>query len=242
MNGFIDIHHHFLYGVDDGAENKIEMQKMLVDAESDGICEIIATPHITPGIVPYSVELFEMQVEEARTFIRSFGIELDVLLGSEVMHTFQTQRFLSEHSIPTLGKTDKILIEFATNVTAFEIEDAILTVLRAGYLPILAHIERYACLMNARHRLVDLKKEYDVFYQVNADCILRGRDYVTNKTIKRSIQEGLIDYVATDAHNVRRRGTNMQNVYNKICELFGQDAANRLTGKDSSIYDFLGNR
>lgn len=242
MSGFIDIHHHFLYGVDDGAENKIEMQKMLVDAHRDGIRKMIATPHITPGIIPYSLELLEMQVEEARTFIQSFGIDLEILLGAEVMHTFQTQRFLSEHLIPSLGGTDKILLELASNAAYFEIEDAILAVLRAGYLPILAHIERYDCLMNARHRLVDLKKEYDVFYQVNADCILRGRDYVTNKTIKRSIQEGIVDYVATDAHNVHRRGTNMKNVYSKMSELYGQDTANRLTGNDSSIYDFLGKR
>lgn len=235
MSAFFDLHHHFLYGMDDGAATKLEMQQMLVEARRDGIRVIIATPHITPGLTPISMEQMSMQIEEAKLFSNAYGLDLEIYLGSEIMYTYHVQRFLSEHLIPTMAGTEKILLEFAPNVSYLEIEDAVLHVLRAGYLPILAHIERYACLMYARQRLGYLKSEYDIFYQVNADCILRGRDYVTNRTIKRAILDGEIDFVATDAHNTHRRGSNLQKTYDKLEETYGKACADRLIGNHQSL-------
>ena len=175
------------------------------------------------------------QIEEARLFSNAYGLDLEIYLGSEVMYTYHVQRFLSEHMIPTMAGTEKVLLEFAPNVSYPEIEDAVLNVLRAGYIPILAHIERYACLMFARLRLTQLKKEYDVLYQVNADCILRGRDYVTNRTIKRAILDGEIDFISSDAHNIHRRGSNLQKAYDKLEEAYGKACADRLTGNHQSL-------
>lgn len=235
MSAFFDIHHHFLYGLDDGAATKLEMQQMLVEAQKDGIRVILATPHITPGSTPISMELLQAQMEEARRFSQSYGLDLELHLGSEIFYTYHVPRFLSERLLPTMAGTDKVLLEFAPNVTFSEVEDAVLNVLRAGYLPILAHIERYACLMFARQHLDQLKKEYEVFFQINADCILRGRDYVTNRTIKRAILEGSIDFVATDAHNTHRRGSNLQKAYDKLESVYGTACADRLLGNHQSF-------
>ena len=235
MSAFFDLHHHFLYGLDDGAATKPEMQEMLAGAHRDGTRVIIATPHITPGLTPVSMERMHAQIEEARQFSDANGLELEIYLGSEIMYTYHVQRFLAEHLIPTMAGTEKVLLEFAPDVSYPEIEDAVLHVLRAGYLPILAHIERYACLMYARQRLGNLKREYDVFYQVNADCILRGRDYVTNRTVKRAILDGEIDFIATDAHNTHRRGSNLQKAYGKLEETYGKACADRLIGNHQSL-------
>ena len=235
MSAFFDLHQHVLYGLDDGAQTKLEMQQMLVEAHKDGVRFLVATPHITPGLTPISMERLHEQIEEARLFSNAYGLDLEIYLGSEVMYTYHVQRFLSEHMIPTMAGTEKVLLEFAPNVSYPEIEDAVLNVLRAGYIPILSHIERYACLMFARLRLTQLKKEYDVLYQVNADCILRGRDYVTNRTIKRAILDGEIDFISSDAHNIHRRGSNLQKAYDKLEEAYGKACADRLTGNHQSL-------
>lgn len=239
MSAFFDVHHHFLYGLDDGAATKLEMQQMLVEAHKDGIRVIIATPHITPGVTPISTEHMHTQIEEANLFSNACGLDLELYLGAEILYNYQVQRFLSERLIPTMAGTEKVLLEFAPNVSFPELEDAVLNVLRTGYIPILAHIERYACLMFARQRLEQLKKEYDVFFQVNADCILRGRDYVTNRTIKRAILDEQIDFVATDAHNTHRRGSNLQKVYDKLEDVYGKACADRLLGNHQSLDWFV---
>ncbi|MEA4915062.1 MAG: CpsB/CapC family capsule biosynthesis tyrosine phosphatase [Christensenella sp.] len=235
MSAFFDLHHHFLYGLDDGASTKLEMQQMLVEAHKDGARIIIATPHITPGLTPISLDRLNSRIEEARVFSFAYGLDLELYLGSEIMYTYHLQRYLSERLLPTMAGSNKVLIEFPLKVAFSEIEDAVLNVLRAGYLPILAHIERYACLMHVQKHLDYLKKEYDVFFQVNADSILTKRDFFANRVIKRAIQDEMIDFIASDAHDTRRRASTLQKTYDKLEEMFGKESADRLTGNHQSI-------
>lgn len=44
MNGFSDIHSHFLYDIDDGAKTREDMEAMLDAANADGIASLFATP------------------------------------------------------------------------------------------------------------------------------------------------------------------------------------------------------
>lgn len=52
---FVDIHHHLLYGMDDGPKGIEEMEAMIEAAYSDGIRIIIATPHASPGVHPFDM-------------------------------------------------------------------------------------------------------------------------------------------------------------------------------------------
>ena len=51
--GLIDIHHHLVYGVDDGPKTWEDTEAMLCAAEKQGIETIIATPHVFPGRVHF---------------------------------------------------------------------------------------------------------------------------------------------------------------------------------------------
>ena len=54
MKAFTDIHHHLLYGIDDGPRAKVDMYDMLDAAGKQRITDIIVTPHATPGVQPTS--------------------------------------------------------------------------------------------------------------------------------------------------------------------------------------------
>lgn len=66
MNGFVDIHHHLIYGLDDGPAAFQQMTGMLHAAHEDGIAAIIATPHAAPGVRPFDAALTERHLGEAR--------------------------------------------------------------------------------------------------------------------------------------------------------------------------------
>ena len=64
---FSDIHSHFVYGMDDGAQTVQDMEAMLDAAVADGVGCLIATPHMTPGVHPFNEERFWRHLFEART-------------------------------------------------------------------------------------------------------------------------------------------------------------------------------
>ena len=235
MNAFIDIHQHILYGVDDGAANRAEMRKMLLTASANGVAVILATPHIAPGIQPFSADTFNERLEEARAMIREHRLPMEMHLGAEVLYTYQTPRFFCEHRIPTLAGTGKVLLEFPRKIDFLELESAVLMTLRCGYIPVLAHIERYECLMHGKQTLCRLKERAEVFCQVNCDSVLRWGGRSSNGTLRHMLEDGLIDFVASDAHHGLQRNCRMQAAYEALCKLVGETAADRMTLNGASL-------
>ena len=80
--GFTDIHAHFLYGLDDGAEDRGGMEAMLDAAHADGIASLFATPHVTPGIEPFDMARYQEHLEEARRYCRRKGYALRLYSGA----------------------------------------------------------------------------------------------------------------------------------------------------------------
>ena len=117
INAMIDIHHHLLYGLDDGPADVETMQQMLKVASGEGVHTLIATPHIAPGIKPFPLDVSYVRLSEAQNICDTLALDIHVLPGAEILYTHQTARYLTEGRIPTLGGTNKVLIEFQENVT-----------------------------------------------------------------------------------------------------------------------------
>ena len=188
-----DMHHHILFGMDDGPEIEAEMEQMLTEAQQAGVTTIVATPHITPGIVPFSMALLEQRVTQANRACERLGLNLRVLMGSEMLYTFQTGRYLAEKRVPTLAGTNRVLVEFDPQVQFFEINDAIATILCNGYVPVLAHVERYSCLMWHPRRTIRLRKQKQVLYQLNESAILKSGLSFAAFTVRRLLRNGMQD-------------------------------------------------
>jgi len=238
-HAFIDIHHHILYGVDDGPRSCLEMFNMLKAAYEDGVRTIIATPHIAPGIRPFKVESLEAKLYEARMYCEANGYDLDIHLGSEIFYNDYAERLLVERKIPTLAGSSKVLLEFPDYIGCDELEIAVQTTLRSGLIPILAHIERYNKIVFSPSKLWRLKDKYQLFLQIDADCLLNEQNYFTYRMIKQFLSKGLIDYVSSDAHDTEKRKCNLSAAHLKLSNLCGESNADRLTCNHYSIKEFM---
>lgn len=147
MKGFTDIHSHFLYGMDDGARSRVQMEAMLDAAYADGISSLFATPHVTPGIYPLDNALLTQRLNEARRYCRSKGYHMNIYSGAEVLYTPALRNYVVNYRLPTLGDSDYVLMEFVPDIAFKELESALELMERHGYITVLAHIERYACLL-----------------------------------------------------------------------------------------------
>jgi protein-tyrosine phosphatase len=128
-----------------------------------------------------------------------------------------------------MGDSDCVLIEFMPNVKIGEIGEAVSMAEDAGYVPIVAHVERYACLYAGRS-LYRLKKEHEVRFQVNCGTVLGGMGFLKTGRIRRWFADGLIDYVATDMHDRKTRRCRMEEAVQVLEERYGREYARRLTG------------
>ncbi len=225
---FCDIHSHFVYGMDDGARTQEEMEAMLDAAWADGVAELTATPHVTPGVYEFNVGRFHRHLNEARVYCQSRGYSMRLSPGAEILYTPALERYVVEHRLPTLGNSDHVLLEFAPEIAYREIEAAVGLLERNEYVPVLAHVERYSALSGAK--IYQLKERSSVLYQMNCRTVLEGGGLMQNMRTRKWLQDRLIDYIATDSHNCGSRKTCMKRAHSVLAERYGLKYANRLTG------------
>ena len=225
---FIDIHHHLIYGVDDGAQTFEGTEKMIRQAVENQVHAIITTPHIIPGQEPFDFDAYKAHLAETRQYLNAEGIGLTLYTGSEVLYTSNTAYLLSEGRVPTLAGTRYLLLEFLPDDELDRLMKAGTTVAGMGYIPIYAHVERYECLKKADH-IRRLRDECDGLVQVNANTVLRKHSFFRQRFIRRLFENELVDFIATDSHDLPGRDNRMAEAFKQLSALYGENTAHALT-------------
>ena len=186
--------------MDDGAQNPKEMHAMLRKAAEDGIGRIVATPHVTPGVRRFNREQYQRSLEEARSYCQEKDLDIALYEGAEILYTGQTCDFLMEGRVPTMAGTDHVLVEFSPDVRYDRLCDALDALQCHGYLPIIAHVERYPALRRAsvRRRLEGMT----LLMQSNAESFLSRRS--AHRMLKWW-KQGSIHILASDCHHADHR-------------------------------------
>lgn len=229
MKGFTDIHSHFLYGMDDGARSKTEMEAMLDAAHKDGISSLFATSHMIPGVRPLDDNLVKHRVKEAIGYCRFKGYRMNIYEGAEILYTPVMRNYLLNHPLKTLGNSEYVLIEFVPDIDFEEMKAALERLQRYGYIAVLAHAERYKCLFY-RNRVEKLKDQFDMRFQVNAQTVLSEHGFFRSRCIHGWLEKKQIDFVASDAHGLKSRSFQMSEAYKVLLEKFGRTYADQLVG------------
>ena len=96
--------------------------------------------------------------------------------------------------------------------------------LNLGYIPIVAHVERYPCLygkLDSVHRISDA----GAVIQVNAGSLFDGLFSKARKQCLKLLSEGVVDVVASDAHNLSSRSPTIGAAAKYVVSKFGYDYA-----------------
>ena len=224
---FVDMHSHVIWGVDDGAEQKAETFRMLKEAAEDGIGKIICTPHVTPGVYEFPEEEFLAHFREAEEFIRREGLDLKLYTGAEILYTDNTPRMLREGRVTTLAGTKHVLVEFSPTDTQERIYEALQKVAGCGYIPVIAHMERYPEIRTVG-QVREMKSRFRAMVQINARSLTRRPPLLRRGFFNGIFREGLVDFVATDTHAAEGRGTCMTAGMDALREKYGEDTGNRI--------------
>ena len=223
----IDIHHHLIYGVDDGAQTQEMMYGMLRKASENNIRHVVATSHITPGLRRFPAETYLAHLAEANDYCAAQGLNLSVHPGAEILWTEETPRMLREGYVPTLDQTWNVLVEFNTDVKAERLYDCARLLGNEGLQVVFAHIERYRVLRDIK-KIQTLKDEYGVMMQMNCGTVLHKLGFFEERWKEKVLSGGYIDMVATDAHSLEHRSCNLLACYQALGQRYGQEYADDL--------------
>ena len=230
----IDLHCHALFDIDDGAMDFDAMAKMLSIAYDDGIRDICFTPHFKQyvfenddDILSYSQKIatnFKLALEYASEHYPDMNLHL----GNEIMfHHDIVSSISSKQCLPIAG-TSYVLIEFKPSTPFFEMRSALSNLLRKGFFPVLAHVERYCDLVSDFSKVRELS-ELGVLIQVNASSILKFKFGKSARFIKKLFKNSLVDLIATDAHDAEHYAPLMSGAVAIISRKYGEQIAKKVS-------------
>lgn len=239
LPNFIDLHNHSLFGVDDGAQTLDMAKKMLDIAYNDGIKTICITPHFKAHHFSDDTTIFAYNDRISKNFliltdyVKAKYPDMTLLLGNEIMFHNDICDSLSSKKCRSLGQSKYVLIEFKPETPEYEIKNTISRVLRRGYNPIIAHIERYTAF-HKNKQLLDTFANMGALLQVNALSVVKFKFGKTARLIKYALKKALVSFICTDAHNDADFSPILSNAYKIISSKYGVGYANNIFFENQS--------
>lgn len=214
-----------LYGVDDGAKTIDESVGMLKIAHEQGIEAVILTPHLRHGMFSHPLDKIEEHYKKLKPYADECGIDLrlgtEYHVASDIVESFKSGR------CHTLADSQYILTEYSSVSEFSFMLNMTKEVIFAGYIPVIAHVERYGCLVDDPDNVEELRG-MGAFIQVNADAVLGIDGRGAKKYTRLLLKHGLVDFIASDSHGTKTRACNMKKCYDVVSKKYGKDYADKI--------------
>lgn len=222
-----DIHNHILFGVDDGAHSLNQALRMLDIAYEEGIKNIILTPHSHPRFKKANVARFREAYRELEAEVKKRYEGLRLYLGCEVYYGDRTLEKLKEGSAIPMADSRYVLLEFDTYDPIEKLKKAVTEMLSNKYKPILAHIERYDCLLDNPEE-VDSLIDMGAYIQINAGSVMGNSGLGIKRYTRKLLKGQKVHFIGTDAHKDDRRTPHISKCVRYVGKKYGADYADRV--------------
>jgi protein-tyrosine phosphatase len=199
VRGFVDLHCHWIAGIDDGAASPADGVAMLQALHGVGFDTVVATPHMRPGMFDNRREDLVAAYENMQPALAAAtGIPKVGLSAEHYFDDVVFERLLSGAALPYPGER-AVLLEFYGVDFPPVIDARLFDLRRRRLLPVIAHPERYRFLWKstaALERLVDAGAA--ALLDIAALVGKYGRE--PQRCAERLLEEGLYHAACSDAH------------------------------------------
>ena len=225
----IDIHTHILPETDDGGESLEEAYEMALMAVRSGVEALAATPHSNQRENFLDIELKrqEKAFSELEQLLLQENVPLKLYRGMEIWSSVDVAEKIKLGKLITLNQTPYALIEFAYDEEPWMIEAIVEELRGTGFVPILAHPERYFCVQEDPFLLQEWR-EGGALAQMNKGSILGRFGRKIERTAEMLLKNHLFTCIASDAHHAYIRTTDMKELQYYLQRHYSLEEQDRL--------------
>lgn len=198
-SGHVDIHSHILPGIDDGAKTIDDAIALLDGLASVGCTQFITTPHVMRSVWDNTRENIEAKLTETRQLLDSRGVNLPIRAAAEYLLDANFAELFKTQPLLTL-KDNYVLIEMSYVNPPIQLFEFLFELQVAGYIPVLAHPERYGFYHNDFAKYEQLKNA-GCYFQINLLSTVGYYGEGVYKAAEKLLKKGMIDFSGSDAHH-----------------------------------------
>lgn len=226
----IDIHMHVLPGVDDGSTDRNMSLQMLKQAWNQGITDVICVFH-SYAMNFFDKDAMKQTLAEIEQTLHAEGIPIHLYFGCEHEVDRYFYSDLKADRIVPLAGSKYAMIEFTPRQNRKEVfRRAIEAALQHGYIPVIAHVERY------RYVTIDDIKEWKQLgarISINVYSLYNERNESIREQANRYVEAGLVDYCGTDAHRTDHRPPAVKDGIEYLYKTYPEEYVNQILYKNA---------
>lgn len=211
-----DVHTHVLPGVDDGAPTEEYALQMLRNAAASDVKMLAVTPHCNRpdqkrrNYMDDGLRERFWQLQQAAK-----DVPVQLVLGAEVLADESLPCLLQEKKLPTINGGRYLLTEFPFDASPEFFIDILQCIRALGYIPLVAHPERYASVCKMPQIVVPWL-EMGCHLQMTGGSITGEYGKTVQRTATFLLQRDLVACIASDAHGLRHRSNFLLDVYDHL--------------------------
>ncbi|MBH0072602.1 capsule biosynthesis protein CapC [Pseudoalteromonas sp. NZS127] len=226
----IDIHSHILPGIDDGAKNLNESLALLKLAQSDGITHMVITPHIHIGRFDNSAVQLRRDLADLKEHAKQAQITIKLAVAAEVRLDIELMALVKANKLPFIGNlagANYLLLELPHSHVPPGYDKFIDWLVKQNIKVIIPHPERNRDIQ-ANPFYIEHLKQLGCEFQLTASSIEGGWGDKAKQISNDMLKGNLVNYVASDAHSVKRRPPILSKAKHIVSNLVGEDKAHML--------------
>lgn len=214
----LDIHCHIVPYTDDGAVDINASLEMAKNASRLGYTGIFATSHYIIHDNELVNKDFVNNIKKLNEMFELENIDLKVYEGNEIFFTNDIVNLIKNKKVCTLANSRYVLVELPlfNSIIPMNVYDEFNKLQDAGFIPILAHPERYDFVTKNFDTLVNLI-ESGVLLQSNIGSITGKYGKDAKKNVEKMLKNNMVHFLGTDSHN-----NTVYEVYEKAIKKIGK--------------------
>ncbi len=223
----VDIHHHLLWGLDDGAKDFETSVAMAKASAADGVTHIVCTPH-SNGQYAYQPELNAEKVRELQARLDADGVPIEIGMGCDFHLSYDN--ILEAKADPTrfsVNGLGYLMVEIPDYGVPQGLTETFYELQLAGLTPVLTHPERNPTLQQDQARLGEWMRG-GMLVQVTGDSVTGKMGKTAERIAHQLLAKRWVHFLATDAHNVSSRPPRLSEAREVVAKKYGREYAESL--------------